>query len=160
MLRRLTIVAALLAVTGLAFAVLAPAAASAEEGRRGDVFLRGRGVLDAQGDGLAAVRGRVDYDVTADAGVLLVKDVGGGADIEVSGYGDTGEWLGWTVYFGFEGEAHIIGGDVAIIVLGRNIDLHAAGNGWAYLKGQGTFEVNGRGPFRWTADGTFAGFAP
>jgi hypothetical protein len=64
-------------------------------------------------------------------------------------------WNGFRVYFGF-GEAHITGTDVAAIVVGRNIDLHAIGVGWAFLKGQGTFEVNNRGPFRWTNEGAFA----
>jgi len=44
-------------------------------------------------------------------------------------------------------------------MVGEDIELHVVGIGWAYLKGEGTFEVNNRGPFRWTPEGTFAGVA-
>ncbi|MEX2247654.1 MAG: hypothetical protein WEC75_13335 [Dehalococcoidia bacterium] len=160
MFRKIAIIGVVLAVAATAFGALAPAASAqeTEEERRGRVLLHGRGVLDAQGDGVAAVKGRMDYDVSADAGALLVQDHNGNADIEVTGYEGTVEWRGFTIYYGFEGEAHIIGGDVSVVVVGRNIDLHVAGKGWAFLKGQGTFEVNGRGPFRWTEAGAFAWF--
>ncbi len=159
MFKRLAVVAAVLTAAGLMLSAFAPAAA-AEERERGDVFLRGAGELDARGDGLVALKGRMHVEVSADAGVLLVMDIAGDAEVEVSGQGETGEWRGFKAYFGFDGEASISGSHVAVIVLGRNIELHAEGKGWAYLKGHGTFTVNERGPFRWTEDGAFAAVEP
>ncbi len=159
MVKRLAVVTAVLAVAALAISAFAPAA-SAEEAQRGDVLLRGAGVLDARGDGLAALKGRMHVDVSADAGVLLVMDIAGDAEIDVSGHGDTGEVRGFKAYFGFEGEAEISGSQIAVIVLGRNIELYAEGKGWAYLKGNGVFTVNERGPFRWTESGAFAAVEP
>ena len=124
------------------------------------VLLRGAGVLDAQGDGVAAVKGLMDYTATADEGILLVKDLAGDAQVDVVGDGGTGEWRGFKAYFGVNGSAHIVGTDVAVIVVGNDIDLHVAGKGWAFLKGEGTFTANGRGPFRWTADGVFGSVTP
>ena len=88
--------------------------------------------------------------------MLLVKDEAGDAVVAVAGSGGTVNWNGFTVYFGINGRAHVTGSHVAVIVIGEDIDLHAVGIGWAYLKGHGTFEVNNRGPFRWSTDGTFA----
>ncbi|MBI5288345.1 MAG: hypothetical protein HY873_05180 [Chloroflexi bacterium] len=154
MFKKLGIVAALALAAGIAFAAIAPAA-SAEEGR-GDVVLRGRGVLDAHGTGVAAVKGRVDMQVNANRGILLVKDIAGDAFVRVDGTGGTAHWNGFTVYFG-TGEATIVGSHVAVIMVGTDIDLHAAGKGWAYLKGRGHYFVNGEGPFPWNPDGAFAG---
>lgn len=159
MFKRIMVVAAVLVAAGLAASAFAPAA-SAEERERGGVLLGGAGELDARGDGLVALKGRMRVDVSADAGVLLVMDIAGDADVQVSGHGETGEWRGFKAYFGFDGEASISGSHVAVVVLGRNIALGAEGKGWAYLKGQGTFTVNERGPFRWTDDGAFAAVEP
>jgi hypothetical protein len=158
MLKKVTIAAAILAVAGVAFSVMAPGASAAEPtpvAPKPDVLLHGAGVLDAHGTGVAAVKGLMDYHATADAGLLLVKDINGDARVDVDGFGGTGEWRGFKVYFGIRGNVHVVGSDVAVIVVAHDIDLHAAGKGWAFLKGEGTFTANGRGPFPWTEDGVF-----
>lgn len=155
MFRKLTLVAAALAIAGLALAAFAPAA-SAEDP---DALLRGRGVLDARGDGLVAVKGRIDYRVSVDKGILLVKDIAGDAQVDVRGVGGSGEFHGFDVYFG-TGGARITGSNVAVIVIGDDINLHVVGRGWAYLKGRGSYMVNNRGPFPWDEAGKFAAVEP
>ena len=153
MLKNIGILGALAAGAMLALAAFAPAASA--EGGTGDVRLRGEGTLEANGDGIAAVRGRIEATVSARGGILLVKDVAGDAGVEVNGHGDMTTWNGFDVYFG-AGEASISGSDVAFVVVGNNVELSVTGKGWAYLKGKGVFYVNDRGPFRWTFDGRFA----
>ena len=155
MLKRISILAALAFVATLALGALGAARASAEEPSPA-VFLRGAGVLDARGDGLVAVKGAMDYEVSAEGGVLLVHDSTGNALVRVEGEGRVFEWNGFRVYAGF-GSAHIVGRDVAVIVAGNDINLHVRGRGWAYLKGDGTYTVNGGEPHPWTQDGAFAG---
>jgi hypothetical protein len=155
MLKKLTLVAAITAVAALSVAAFAPAT-SADGGTR----LVGRGVLDAQGDGLVAAKGKMDLTATADGGVLLVKDIAGDARVHVRGQGGSTTWHGFTVYFGFEGQARVTGSDVGVIVVGENIDLTAIGKGWAYLKGTGEYMVNNHGPFPWNPDGGFASVEP
>ena len=163
MFKKLGIAAAVLAIASMAFSAFAPAASAAEPtppARVPDVVLRGAGVLDAHGTGVAAVKGRMDYHARADEGILLVKDTGGDARVDIDGFGGTGEWRGFKAYFGIRGNVHIVGSDVAVILVGRDIDLHAEGRGWAFLKGEGRFTVNGRGPFPWTDEGAFASVTP
>lgn len=160
MIKRLSILAlsvsAMLGVAGVAFSAFAPTASAAAP----NAVLRGTGVLDARGSGLVAVKGRMDLAVSADRGILLVKDIAGDADVEVTGDGGTGEFHGFDVYFG-TGSAHITGSDVAVIVVGNDIKLHVVGKGWAYLKGRGHFMVKNRGPFPWNeSDGGFAPVGP
>ena len=163
MFKKIGIAAAVLVVASMAFSALAPVASAAEPtptARIASVVLHGSGVLDAQGTGVAAVKGLMDYHVTAEDGILLVKDIKGDAQVDVVGVGGTGEWRGFKVYFGIRGAAHIVGTDVAVIVVAHDIDLHVVGRGWAFLKGEGTFTANGRGPFEWTPDGAFASVTP
>jgi hypothetical protein len=157
MFKKVSILAAVFALATMAFAALAPVARAEEpQPQRDATLLRGRGVLDAHGDGLVAVRGRIDLYARADRGIMLVKDVTGDAAVRINGDGHTANWNGFTVYFGVEGQAHVTGSDVTVIIVGDDVDLHVVGAGWAFLNGDGTFEVNNRGPFRWTADGAFA----
>jgi hypothetical protein len=109
---------------------------------------------------VAAVKGLMDYTATANDGILLVKDLHGDAQIDVTGTGGTGQWRGFTAYFGVNGTAHITGTDVAVIVVGQDINVHVTGRGWAFLKGTGSFTANGQGPFPWTADGVFGSVTP
>ncbi len=163
MFKKIGIAVAILAMAGMAFGALSTTASAAEPtppAHVPSVLLRGAGVLDAHGTGVAAVKGLMDYHVKADEAILLVKDINGDARVDVDGFGGTGEWRGFKAYFGIRGNVHIVGTDVAVIVVGHGIDLHVAGKGWAFLKGEGNFTANGRGPFRWTADGAFASVTP
>ncbi len=167
MFKKIGLALAVIALAGMAFSAAAPASAAEptpeatqRPHRIPAVLLRGAGVLDAQGDGVAAVKGLMDYTATASEGILLVKDLAGDAQVDVSGDGGTGEWRGFTAYFGVNGSAHITGTDVAVILVGNDIDLHVTGKGWAFLKGEGSFTANGHGPFRWTHDGVFGSVTP
>ena len=135
----------------LAVAALAPTA-SAEEG---DVILGGQGTLSAHGNGIVALKGRVELAANANRGVLMVKDLAGDADIDVRGVGGSATWNGFEVYYG-AGAAHITGSHVAVIIVGVDIDLRAHGKGWAFLQGRGSYWVNGHGPFAWDLAGGFA----
>lgn len=154
MFRKLGFVAAAIGAVALAFSAFAPVATAQEP--VDDVMLRGRGVLEAHGSGLAAVRGNMDYNVHAEQAVLLVRDEDGDARIHVEGYAGKFQWNGFDVYFGFHGRAQVVGPSVAVIVLGEGIELHAAGHGWAFLKGRGVYSVNGLPPQPWTEEGSFA----
>lgn len=162
MLKKLGLVAGMLGVLALAAAAFAPAATYAADPppEVPSVILRGAGVLDAQGNGVAAVKGAMDLKVSASEGVLLVKDLDNDAYVRVEGNGQTAHWNGFTVYYGFHGEARVIARDVAVIVVGKDIDLHVVGKGWAFLKGRGTFTANGRGPFDWNDQGVFGSVTP
>lgn len=163
MFKKLGTAAAILAVAGMAFAAMAPAASAAGPAPATpvpNVVVRGSGVLDAHGTGLAAVKGKLDYHARADEGIVLVKDLNGDARVDIDGFGGTGEWHGFKAYFGIRGNVHVVGTDVAVIVVGHDIDLHATGRGWALLKGRGTFTANGHGPFPWTEDGAFGSVTP
>lgn len=161
MIKKMALAVVALTMSAMALGAFAPSA-SAEDGgpSRGRTILAGRGVLDAQGDGLVAVKGKMDLRASADKGILLVKDIAGDAQVDVQGDGGSGEWQGFTAYFGYDGEAQITGSNVAVIIVARDIRLHVVGAGWAFLKGEGTFEANNRGPFRWTAEGAFASVTP
>lgn len=159
MFNKLSILAGVLGVAALAFAAAAPSASAQEQARDGTI-LQGQGVLDARGDGLVAVKGRIDYTAHADRGILLIKDIAGDAEIDVQGEGDcSGRFHGFIACFG-TGEAHVTGSDVAVILVGSNLGVHVEGRGWVYLKGRGQYTVNGHGPFPWNPDGGFAGVAP
>jgi hypothetical protein len=160
MFKKLSILAAPVAAVAIGFAAIAPASPVAAQDAGDGTFLRGEGVLDARGDGLIAVKGRMDYEAHADRGILLVKDIAGDANIDVRGEGDcSGEWNGFKLCFG-TGEAHITGSDVGVILVGNDLVVHVEGKGWAFLKGRGVYTVNGHGPFPWSHDGGFAGVGP
>ncbi len=118
----------------------------------------GAGVLVANGTGVAATRGLLDETVSANNGILLVKDLNGGATIDVTGSTGQGKFGEFTAYFGFT-SAHVTGTQVAVIAVGSDINLTATGRGWAYLKGNGTYTVNDGPSQPWHADGGFAGIA-
>jgi hypothetical protein len=124
------------------------------------VILHGAGVLDAQGNGLAAVRGAMDLHVSASEAVLLVRDLDNDAYVHVEGNGQTAQWNGFTVYYGFNGDARVIARDAGVIVVGKDIALHVAGKGWAFHKGHGSFTANGHGPFPWNEEGVFGSVTP
>jgi len=152
----------------MVFAAAAPSTASAETPtptpaptvESGRTVIGGTGVLDAQGSGLVAVRGAMDLKVSASEGMLLVRDFNNNAVVRVDGNGQTAQWLGFTVYFGFNGNATVLAPNAGVIVIGKDINLHVVGRGWAFLKGQGEFTANGLGPFPWTSNGAFGSVTP
>jgi hypothetical protein len=161
--------ASVLGLAAMALMALAPAGVSAEEpdptatatpaARPGRV-IGGTGVLDAQGDGIVGLRGAMNLEVSASEGILMVRDFDNDAVVHVDGNGQTAQWMGFTVYFGFDGHATVKARDVAVIVIGQDIDLHVTGKGWAFLKGVGTFTANGHGPFPWRPEGVFGSVTP
>ena len=155
---KIGIIGAVLAMAIIGLGAFAPAASAAPPAP--DVALAGRGFLAAHGTGVAAVRGKMVYEATAGEGILLVQDYNGDANVNVTGHGQTGQWLGFKVYFGFDGHATITGTDVGVILVGHDVDLRVFGKGWAYLKGRGLYRVNAGPLHGWNDDGVFAGFQP
>lgn len=127
-------------VASLGFASLASASAvSADQGQA-----QGRGTLTAAGDGIAALGGNGAVNITGN-GMLWVRDLAGGATVEVTGYGEKREFAnGWLQYSGFDGEAHVAGTRIVVVLAGVDIELSAEGRGRVILWGHGSYEINGR----------------
>jgi hypothetical protein len=111
------------------------------------INLRGTGILEANGDGVARIR--ANTTASADGiirlsgnGVLLVRDIEGDLDKNITGYGGRVElnndlWL----YYGFSGKAELKGSGFTVALMGKDIDLYAKGKGSVFLAGTGTYTV-------------------
>ena len=137
--------AAVVLVTSLGFGLVAYSPVVSAEAPTADVAQgAGRGELTAQGDGIAVLGGRGIVDVSGN-GLLWIRDLAGGAVIEVTGYGEKRVFDdGWVQYSGFHGEALIEGARIIVAIAGVDVDLHAEGRGRVILWGHGNYEINGQ----------------
>jgi len=111
----------------------------------------GQGKLEAWGDGLAGIRGEGVVDVSGN-GVLYFKDVNGDATWSIEGDGfRVGMQNGWIAWVGFDGTFHAEGTRIAVALHGTDIVLTAEGIGWALLRGEGHYIINGEDG-EWTGE--------
>lgn len=153
MFKRITMTLGAIAVLAMSAAALSPAV-SAQGGGDGDTprwedWLL-PGVLEAEGDGIAAAAGALNLRLCAEEGLLLTK---GETAVPDGTYDDSVEWLGLHVYFGFHGCAEVEGHRVAALVVGHGLTLRAEGIGIAFLKGEGSWAKSGGETGSWTEDG-------
>jgi hypothetical protein len=158
-LKRFLKVAPALAIAMVALATVA-AAASANGSGHGHGSSSTPGVLDANGDGIAAAAGKLSLHICAGEGILLTK---GNVTIGEDAFTDQVDWLGLHVYFGFHGCADVSGtasmfsgsggGLTAALAAGTGLTLHAEGTGVSFLKGAGTWNTSNSESGAWTADG-------
>lgn len=152
--------AAGLALVLAGFAAAATASAQGGGGGGGSAA----GVLEAEGDGIAAAAGSLTIKMCAEEGILLTK---GTVQVEDGAFTDDVGWLGLHVYFGFAGCATIGGEDAgmgmmtsanrrgraAALVVGSGLTLRAEGKGVAFLKGEGTWSNTNGESGDWSDDG-------
>lgn len=110
------------------------------------VNVSGTGTLEAEGRGLAVVQGNGTI-VISGSGVLDILDIAGDARIDIQGGGTreltTQRDRQVVRYRGFDGLATISGSHVVVRLRGTEIELNATGTGRAYLRGEGTYTLNG-----------------
>lgn len=140
--RKYGFIIGLLVIVGL---LAIPLAAFAQVGASGS------GTVTAQGDGSAGLRGEGWVRISG-SGVLVIRDRGGDALIEVSGSGTKATRGATTIYRGFNGEAYVSGSSISIALRGTGISLEAAGTGKVGLRGTGTYSFGGESGV-WTAGG-------
>jgi hypothetical protein len=129
----------------LVAAVLMTTAVAAEQGG-------GSGMLTAQGDGVAGMRGNGSVTISG-AGTLYIRDLAGDASINVTGKGVKRELRnGWVAYAGFNGQARVSGSKITVVLSGVNIHLQATGSGMFMLRGRGTYHTD-KGNGVWTDEG-------
>jgi hypothetical protein len=130
--KRTSVIMALLLALALS---LAPAAGAEE--------FSGRGTISARGAGLAIIRGTGQVEIEGHGvGIVWVKDA---ERLDASGDGYRWEIpeTGTTVFLGWSGSIHTSGHDMTIWMAGGLIEFTASGQGKVYLRGRGTYVLNG-----------------
>jgi hypothetical protein len=127
----------IVSVLVIALVLSLTATASAEE-------IGGRGTIRAEGVGLAILRGSGEVQIQGHgAGLVWVKDA---ESLEASGEGHKWEIpeTKATVLAGWSGTVRVSGHNMTIWMVGGVIEFTASGAGKVYLRGRGTYEINGR----------------
>jgi len=114
-------------------------------GDRKVIHLKGKGTLEAEGEGVCRIKGSTNdikngIITVSRNGVLLVRDIEGDMEKSITGYGGKVEikenyWL----YYGFNGSAEIKGSGFIVSFIGDNIDFYAKGRGVVHLAGKGSY---------------------
>jgi hypothetical protein len=120
----------------LALTLLMAPTASAEE-------ISGTGTISARGAGLAILRGSGEVEIEGHgAAIVWVKDA---ETLEASGQGHRWEIpeTGATVFVGWTGTVYASGYEMTVWIAGGVIEFTASGTGKVYLRGRGTYVLNG-----------------
>lgn len=113
--------------------------------------IQGKGWLYAKGSGAANIHMSGHIDITGH-GVGLVY-IRGAEHIEASGHGRrVNRSDGVVIFYGYEGEIHASGRNMAIRMVGKQIEFKAVGAGRVGLRGRGYYETRG-GSGDWAPDG-------
>jgi hypothetical protein len=105
--------------------------------------ISGTGTIWATGAGLAILRGTGEVDVQGHGvGIVWVKSA---ETLEASGEGY--RWqipeTGATVFLGWSGSIYASGHEMTVWMAGGLIEFTASGTGKVYLRGRGTYNLNG-----------------
>ena len=138
--KKLVLVMALTLVALVVFPVVASA----------DVF-EGEGSITARGVGVAIVHGEGEVEIVGH-GIGLVH-VRNATRLEASGRGYRRDLPGGgAVFMGWRGEIHAAGTELKVRMCGGLIEFTAEGTGWVFLRGRGTYEINGES-YDWSTEG-------
>lgn len=105
--------------------------------------ISGEGVLTAEGSGRAVLTGQADSIVLSGWGVVSVEDLGGDAQVEVSGFGEK-VIIGNREKYSGKGTITVSGSNVVVRFSGTHMVLKAQGTGSATLSGHGTWNKGTR----------------
>ena len=114
---------------------------------RHPVRIKGKGTLDAEGNGAVRIKGRTDgvnggIVRISGNGVLTVRDLTGDINKKISGYAGSVELKkGLWMYYGFNGEAEISGSGFLINISGMDIKINATAKAIVFLAGDGSYNV-------------------
>ncbi len=103
----------------------------------------GEGTLTATGDGRAVLKGQADLISISGRGVVSVEDLGGDAEITVTGFGNNKVTIGNREKYSGEGTLTVTGSNVVVKFSGTKLVLSANGEGTAVLSGHGTWNKGG-----------------
>jgi len=121
----------------------------------------GTGVLAAHGDGHARLAGGYLLVGSLDGGSVSIRGIDRWSAIRVIGWTSKTRLADGTVVYRFAdriGHFWIAGRTLATNIESDAMRFTAAGHGRATLVGDGSYWVNGRGPFPWSDPGVEAAF--
>jgi len=121
----------------------------------------GTGVLAAQGDGHVRLAGGYLLTGSLDGGSITIRGIDRWSTIRVTGWTSKTRLADGTVVYRFgdrTGQFWISGRTLATNIESDAMRFTAAGHGRATLDGDGSYWVNGRGPFPWSDPGVEAAF--
>ena len=116
------------------------------------VTVAGTGTLAAQGDGHARLAGSYTLTGSLEGGTLSIRGIDRYTTIRVSGWISKTRFADGTLLYRFgdrTGHYVIVGRTLVTNIDSDAMRFVATGHGRASLVGEGTFWVNGHGPFPW-----------
>lgn len=125
------------------------------------VTVAGTGVLAAQGDGRARLAGSYLLTGSLDGGSITIRGIDRWSTIRVTGWISKTRLADGTVVYRFgnrTGQYWISGRSLATNIESGAMRIRAAGHGRATLVGEGSYWINGRGPFPWSDPGVETAF--
>lgn len=140
----------------LVVGLLGPATASAAGAPATDsngTVLTGAGVLAAHGDGHARLAGSYTLAGSLDGGTFSIRGIDRWSTVRVTGWISKTRFADGTVVYRFgerTGQYVIAGRTLVTTIESDAMRFSAAGYGGAALRGEGSYWVNGRGPFPWS----------
>lgn len=147
-------------ISGL-FGASTVAAAEEPAGTQPAATVAGTGVLAAQGDGHARLAGSYVLTGSLDGGTLGIRGVDRWSSIRVTGWISKTRLADGTLFYRFgdrTGHYWIAGRSLVTNIESDAMRFRAAGRGRATLIGEGSYWVNGHGPFPWTSPGVETDF--
>lgn len=122
-------------------------------------LIAGRGTLAASGAGTARVAGSFVLVGSMDGGWVKVSGLAGPDIVRVTGFGSRTRLADGSILFrNVHGKVYVAGRRVVVTLSGPHIRFIATGRGIAWLRGVGTYSVNGGRPQRWSSIGLSAAF--
>ena len=154
------IVLPVMLVVGL-FGASTVAAAEAPATDETGTVLVGAGVLAANGDGHARLAGSYVLTGSLDGGTLSIRGIERWSTVRVSGWISKTRFRDGTILYRFgerTGHYLVVGRGLVTNIESDAMRFSAAGHGRAALRGEGSYWLNGRGPFPWSDPATEAEF--
>ena len=119
----------------------------------------GSGTLAARGSGVARLGGSYVVVGAMDGGSIRIVGAGPLATIRVTGWTSKTRLAdGTLIYRGVHGTFHVAGRTLGTTIASTAMRFIATGHGAAFLRGEGQYWVNGRGPLPWSDPGADAAF--